>query len=100
MKRIKNIIQENEKRRQAKKKLVDAMEMIEVQKEAMEIATICIDGSTRMRSQLMAENEELFDLLTAEREQKERYRTAFLDRMNVPVIGKAWTGDDGHSEES
>jgi hypothetical protein len=35
----------------------------------------------------------------AQRAQKERYRTAFLSRMNVPVIGKAWTGDD-YSEES
>jgi hypothetical protein len=38
--------------------------------------------------------------LAAERSQKERYRTAFLDRMNVPVIGKAWDGYSDYFEES
>lgn len=38
--------------------------------------------------------------LAAERSQKERYRTAFLDRMNVPVIGQAWDGYSDYFEES
>jgi hypothetical protein len=52
----------------------------------------------RTHVSLLEEHWILLDTLAAEREQKERYRTAFLSRMNVPVIGKAWTGDD-YSED-
>lgn len=38
-------------------------------------------------------NKKLLGDVRAEREVKERYRTAFLRRMNVPVIGASWDGD-------
>ena len=47
-------------------------------------------------------NKRLFGDVKAEREVKERYRTAFLRRMNVPMIGTSWDGDidnEGEWEE-
>jgi hypothetical protein len=89
---------------QAKKDLAVAEETLaeatEVMTEVMQDATICLNHATKLCRILMKEHDALLDAFAAERAQKERYRTAFLDRMNVPVIGKAWTGDDGYSEES
>ena len=49
---------------------------------------------------LQRKNDELLSDYRAEKSQKERYRTAFLDRMNVPVIGQAWDGHSDYFEES
>ena len=83
---------------QAKKRLDEAYRTIGSMTEIMDLVTDCLNDSTKKRLDLMKEHGALLDALAAERAQKERYRTAFLDRMNVPVIGKAWTGD-GYSEE-
>ena len=65
MRVIKNMIQD-------KKDLAEAYKMLEESAETMNA---------------------LLDAFAAERAQKERYRIAFLDRMNVPVIGTAWDGE-------
>ena len=84
---------------QAKKDLAVAEETLAEAAELLKAVNTALNDATRMRFELMAENEDLFDELAAERAQKERYRTAFLDRMNVPVTGKAWTGGDGFLNE-
>lgn len=86
MKRIKNIIQ--------------AFEQVEsLSKDYLDLANKYL-GLSKKYEGLWRSYCESKDEIREERAQKERYRTAFLDRMNVPVIGKAWTGDDGYSEES
>jgi hypothetical protein len=92
MRAIRNMIQ-------AKKMLDEAYRTIESMTEVMDLGTDCLNDSTKKRLDLIAEHDALLDAFAAERAQKERYRTAFLSRMNVPVIGKAWDGD-GYSEES
>lgn len=89
---IKNMIR-------AKKDLAEAYESLARMTEVMNLGTDCLNDSTKKRRALMAEHDALLDAFAAERAQKERYRTAFLSRMNVPVIGKAWDGDV-YSEES
>lgn len=56
----------------------------------------------KVNETLKKTNKRLFGDIKAEREVKERYRTAFLRRMNVPVIGTSWDGDidnEGEWEE-
>jgi hypothetical protein len=86
MKRIKNMLH-------AFKRLESSSE------EYLYLANEYLDLSKDYKALRISYNNALADL-GAERSQKERYRTAFLDRMNVPVIGKAWHGDRGYSKES
>ena len=65
---------------------------------AVVLAEHYLEVSKKYRT-LQVEHERLLDTLAAERRQKERYRVAFLKRMNVPIIGKAWDGN-GNIEES
>ena len=92
MRVIKNMIQ-------AKKNLDETYGMLGESVRTTKSLTDTLNHSTLKRRALMKEHDALLDAFAAEREQKERYRTAFLSLMNVPVIGKAWTGDDGYSEE-
>lgn len=69
-------------------------------KDVLNDVADAVNDSTEKRLALMKEHDALLDAFAAERAQKERYRTAFLKLMNVPVTGKAWTGDDGYSEEN
>tara|TARA_R110000764_G_scaffold176264_1_gene262531 strand:- start:3307 stop:3600 length:294 start_codon:yes stop_codon:yes gene_type:complete len=91
MRVIKNMIQ-------AKKNLAEAYKMLEELVETTKSLTDSLNDSTLKRRALMKEHDALLDAFAAERAQKERYRTAFLDRMNVPVIGKAWDGDGDFEE--
>jgi hypothetical protein len=84
---------------QAKKNLDQVTGVLELQTEVMVLQTDTLKRLTKKHAELLDDTVALAGALAAEREQKERYRTAFLSRMNVPVIGKAWTGDD-YSEES
>jgi hypothetical protein len=84
---------------QAKKNLAEAHESIAAMTKIMNLGTDRLNDSTKKRLALMKEHDNLLAAFAAERAQKERYRIAFLNRMNVPVIGKAWDGD-GYIEEN
>lgn len=73
-------------------KLTAAKKELEIYKKKTETLDRRYKEIVDSHDNLIKEHRELISDYHAECAVRERYRTAFLDRMNVPVIGTAWNG--------